>query len=86
MIFICVFLFPFSNEDFDFMSDIFMKDDTSNLYLEDDFHFEIILHQRDFIPGLSIQDNIADAITQSRRMFTILSRYFSLSLLCCLFC
>lgn len=53
-----------------------MKDELKS-YLEDDFNFELILHQRDFTPGLSIQDNIADAITQSRRMFTVLSRYFS---------
>ena len=74
------YLLSFSNEDFDFISDIFMKDELK-LYLEDDFNFELVLHQRDFTPGLSIQDNIADAITQSRRMFTVLSRYFSRSLL-----
>ena len=54
---------------------MFMKNDSLNLYLEDDFDFKMILHKRDFIPGITIQTNIVNAVTQSRRMFIILSRY-----------
>ena len=51
-----------------------MKDNTLKLYLEEDFGFKLILHKRDFTPGVTIQGNIVDAITKSRRMFVILSR------------
>ena len=52
-----------------------MKENTLTLHLEEDFHFKLILHKRDFTPGVTIQSNIVDAITKSRRMFMILSRY-----------
>ena len=52
-----------------------MKDNTLILHLEEDFHFKLILHKRDFTPGVTIHSNIVDAITKSRRMFMVLSRY-----------
>ena len=51
-----------------------MKDDGRTLYFEDDFNFKLILHERDFVPGVTIQANIVDAIKHSRRMIMILSR------------
>ena len=64
----------FSNEDFEFIKAVFMKENTLKPYLEEDFHFKLVLHKRDFTPGATIQSNIVDAITKSRRMFMILSR------------
>ena len=51
-----------------------MKNNCLDLYLEKDFDFKLILHKRDFTPGVTIQANIVDAIKHSRRMFMILSR------------
>ena len=51
-----------------------MKPNAINLYLEEDFNFKLLLHERDFTPGVSIQTNIADAIMHSRKMFMVLSR------------
>ena len=67
--------FFFSNEDFEFIKAVFMKENTLKFHLEEDFHFRLILHKRDFTPGVTIQANIVDAITKSRRMFMVLSRY-----------
>ena len=64
----------FSSEDSEFIHDVFMKNDSIDLYLEEDCNFKLILHERDFTPGVTIHSNIVDAITHSRRMFTILSR------------
>ena len=36
--------------------------------------FKICWHQRDFMPGTNIAENIADATECSRRMIMILSR------------
>ena len=63
-----------SSEEFEFISDLFMKDDSSDLFLEMDFNFKLIPHERDFAPGLAIHANIVDATEHSRRMFMILSR------------
>ena len=51
-----------------------MKEDGKTLYFEDDFNFQLILHQRDFVPGVTIHANIVDAIKHSRRMIMILSK------------
>ena len=42
-------------------------------YLEE-CGFKICWHQRDFMPGTNIAENIADATQNSRRMIFILSR------------
>ena len=36
--------------------------------------FKICWHQRDFIPGTNIAENIADATENSRRMIFVISR------------
>ena len=64
----------FSVHDADFVKDVFMKKDRETLYFEDDFNFKLILHERDFVPGVTILANIVDAIKHSRRMIMILSR------------
>ena len=64
----------FSIHDTDFVKDLFMKEDRTTLYFEDDFNFKLILHERDFVPGVTILANIVDAIKHSRRMIMILSR------------
>ena len=51
-----------------------MKEDGKTLYFEDDFNFKLILHERDFVPGVTILANIVDAIKHSRKMIMILSR------------
>ena len=68
--------FPFcSIHDLEFVRNVFMKEDRRTLYFEDDFNFKLILHERDFVPGVTIHANIVDAIKHSRRMIMILSRY-----------
>ena len=42
-------------------------------YLEE-LGFKICWHQRDFMPGTNIAENIADATEHSRRMIFILSK------------
>ena len=64
----------FSIHDADFVKDVYMKEDRRTLYFEDDFNFKLILHERDFVPGVTIHANIVDAIKHSRRMIMILSR------------
>ena len=51
-----------------------MKEDGKTLYFEDDFNFKLILHERDFVPGVTILANIVDAIKHSRKMIMILSK------------
>ena len=58
----------------EFVRNVFMKEDRRTLYFEDDFDFKLILHERDFVPGVTIHANIVDAIKHSRRMIMILSR------------
>ncbi len=43
--------------------------------LEEDDGFRLVLHQRDFMPGRLILENIAEAVQRSRRMIVLLSRY-----------
>ena len=51
-----------------------MNKDGQTLHFEDEFNFNLILHERDFVPGVTIHANIVDAIKRSRRMIMILSR------------
>ncbi len=44
--------------------------------LEEDHGFQLVLHQRDFIPGTPIITNIATFVVETRRMIMLLSRYF----------
>ena len=52
--------------------EIFVEAEIIN-YLEER-GFRICYHQRDFMPGTNIAENIADATVHSRRMIFILSR------------
>ena len=63
----------------EFVRNVFMKEDRRTLYFEDDFDFKLILHERDFIPGVTIHANIVDAIKHSRRMIMILSKWVLIS-------
>ena len=42
--------------------------------MEKDPGFRLMMHERDFLPGTTIRQNIATAMRQSRRMIVILSR------------
>ena len=68
-------LFNFSSEDDMIMRDIFMKEDGNTAILEEDHGFQLILHERDFMPGVLITSNMEEAVTQTRRMIMLLSRY-----------
>ena len=56
------------------MRDLFMKYDGFTPILEEDHEFQLVLHQRDFVPGTPILTNIADAVTKTRRMIMLLSK------------
>ena len=63
------------------MREIFMKDDGNTAILEEDHKFQLILHERDFMPGVQITRNIESAVTKTRRMVMLLSRYINSSTL-----
>ena len=50
--------------------------------LEDVYGFRLCLHQRDFLPGEAIEDNISNAIEVSKRVILILSPAFITSNWC----
>ncbi len=56
------------------MGEIFMKYNGLTLMLEEDHGFQLVLHQRDFTPGIPILANIADVVVKSRRMIMLLSK------------
>ena len=55
------------------MNTCLMKYDGVTPILEEDHGFKLALHQRDFIPGITILNNIANTIAKSRRMIMLLS-------------
>ncbi len=63
-----------SENDFQLMRDIFMKYNGLTPILEEDHSFQLVLHQRDFTPGVPILANIADVVVKSRRMIMLLSK------------
>ena len=65
-----------SERDEDIMGELFLKPNELTAILEEDHDFKLVLHQRDFQPGAAILNNIAQAVTRSRRMVMLLSRYF----------
>ena len=67
----------FSVEDDMTMREIFMKDDGNTAILEEDHEFQLILHERDFVAGVQIITNIEKAVTKTRRMVMLLSRYIN---------
>ena len=42
-----------------------MNKDGQTLHFEDEFDFKLILHERDFVPGVTNHANIVDAIRQA---------------------
>ena len=61
-------VFFISQPDEDFVETVVIN------YLEEG-GFRICWHQRDFMPGTNIAENIADATENSRRMIFVISRY-----------
>ncbi len=51
-----------------------MVGDTLTLYLEEEFRFSLILHERDFPGGFTIAGNIINAVDCTRRMIMVLSK------------
>ncbi|XP_025082331.1 toll-like receptor 4 [Pomacea canaliculata] len=50
--------------------------------LEDRMGLRVCLHQRDFIPGHNIVDNIADSVEGSQKMMMVFSQHFARSQWC----
>ena len=50
-----------------------MVDGTLEPYLEREFDFSLILHERDFPGGVTIIQNIIHALNKSRRMIMMLT-------------
>ncbi len=67
----------FSNEDKKIMKHIFTtKDDDERKYiLEEDHGFELCVHTRNFMAGILITTNIANAVRLSRRIIILLTQY-----------
>ena len=65
-----------SNEDFEVMDQIFLTTKGPNLefFLENDYHYRLRIHTKDFELGRTIDSNIEEAITHSRRLIVLLSR------------
>ena len=51
-----------------------MVDGTLQPYLESEFDFQLLLHERDFPGGVTIIENIIQAVQRSRRMIMLLTR------------
>ena len=43
--------------------------------LEDEFHLTCCIHHRDFMPGESLHQNMADSVTNSRKIIAVVSRH-----------
>ena len=56
------------------MQNLFMKYNGMKTILEEDNGFKVVVPLRDFLPGTVMLNNIANAITKSRRMIMLLSR------------
>ena len=58
--------------------------------LEDGLGLRLCIHQRDFLPGANIVDNIINSVVGSRKVMMVFSKYFARSqwcqfeLACCL--
>ena len=51
-----------------------MVENTLNPYLETEHGFMLCIHNRNFLAGVSIISNIANAVDKSRRMIMMLTR------------
>ena len=66
-----------SSEDFDVMNQIFCIEEHNGhgeSFLERDYDYRLHIHTRDFELGRTIESNIEEAITHSRRLIVLLSR------------
>lgn len=61
----------YSNEDQEWVSSLFENDEIEGLR-----SFKFCLHQRDFMPGKTITENIVDCIEGSRHTIVIVSKHF----------
>jgi len=50
--------------------------------LEEDWRLRVCVHQRDFVPGKHIVDNISDCVSDSDRILTVFSPHFARSQWC----
>ena len=50
--------------------------------LEEDWQLRVCVHQRDFVPGKHIVDNISDCVSDSDRVLTVFSPHFARSQWC----
>ena len=65
-----------SNEDFEVMDQIFLITHSPDLesFLEKNYLYKLHIHTRDFELRRTIESNIEEAITHSRRLIVLLSR------------
>lgn len=56
------------------MTKLLMMEDTLTPYLEEEYGFSLILHERDFPGGVTIMANIINAVEKTRRMIMILTK------------
>ena len=65
-----------SNDDFEVIDQIFLITPSPDLesFLERDYDYKLHIHTRDFELGRTIDSNIEEAITHSRRLIVLLSR------------
>ena len=70
-----IFIFPLtSHYDRAIMTKLLMMEDTLTPYLEEEYGFSLILHERDFPGGVTIMANIINAVEKTRRMIMILTK------------
>ena len=63
-----------SHTDRAMMKKLMMVDGTLTPYLEAEFGFGLILHERDFLGGVTIMSNVINAVECTRRMIMIISK------------
>ncbi|XP_070206359.1 toll-like receptor 13 [Littorina saxatilis] len=75
----------------EFMYDIFVSFDSDDLgwvrqhlipNLEDRLGLRLCIHERDFVPGKNILENIEDSVESSRRILLVFSKHFAHSQWC----
>ncbi len=63
-----------SELDREIVKKVLMVTNTSTPYLEAEYGFSLILHERDFPGGVTIMSNIINAVESTRRMIMLLSK------------
>ena len=75
----------FHSDDHDWVSDELQKNldrTQANAETDDDLRFRFCIHERDFVPGGLIEENILRSIEASRKTIVVLSRNFLQSVWC----